>query len=45
MPHVQGGIEDSADIEIHHNNHGAGKPIGWTHPDDLNAARLDFLGR
>lgn len=27
MPYVQVGTENSADIEIHYNEHGSGKPI------------------
>jgi hypothetical protein len=67
MSFVKVGTENSADIAIHYNDHGSGKPvvlihgypldgnswerqerphnIGWTHPDDVNAALLDFLGR
>jgi pimeloyl-ACP methyl ester carboxylesterase len=31
MPYVQVGTENSADIEIHYNDHGSGKPIVLIH--------------
>jgi hypothetical protein len=39
MPYRKVGIESSADIEMHDNDHGAGTP------EKLNAALPDLLGR
>jgi non-heme chloroperoxidase len=36
MPHVKVGTENSADIEIHYNDHGTGKPIVLIHGYPLN---------
>jgi len=41
MPFVKVGTENSADIEIHYNDHGAGKPIV---PDARLPARRQLLG-
>jgi hypothetical protein len=50
MPFVRVGTENSAEIHIHYNDHRTGRPIvlgphniGWTHPDEVNAALPDFL--
>jgi hypothetical protein len=57
MPFVTVGTGNGADIEIHYNDHGTGKPIvlievpdgphniGWTFPDQVNPALLEFLSR
>ncbi len=37
MPYVKVGTENSADIEIHYNDHGAGKPIVLIHGYPLDA--------
>src|ERR1700756_3774546 len=37
MPFVHVGTENSADIEIHYNDHGSGKPIVLTRGNPLNA--------
>ena len=36
MPYVKVGTENSADIEIHYNDHGTGKPIVLIHGYPLN---------
>jgi hypothetical protein len=49
MPGIVVGKENSADIEIHYDDlklaavEGGPHNIGWTHPDEVNAALLEFV--
>ena len=38
MPFVKVGTENTADIEIHYNDHGSGRPIVLIHGYPLDAA-------